>query len=277
MVGYSYLIINTIGGFFLNILVIGDIVGKPGRRIVKENLSRIINDNKIDFTIANGENASGGRGINREALYELNNAGIDVLTMGNHVWDNKEIFKLIDEEVCLIRPANYPADCPGRGYYIYTAGFSKKIAVINLSGRVFMNSLNCPFQSFEEILKEIKGKADILIVDFHAEATSEKLAFAYNFDGKATAILGTHTHIQTSDEKILPKGTGYITDLGMTGPIDSILGMKKEQVIEKFITQRPVRLEVADGVGQLQGVILKIDEESNQLESISRISLMDNS
>jgi metallophosphoesterase (TIGR00282 family) len=209
----------------LNILVIGDIVGRPGRRALKQGLAKIQKEEDISFTIANAENAAGGRGLTRAVMDEILGAGIDVLTMGNHVWDNKDIFNFIDDEFRLLRPANYPSPCPGQGYHIYKAGFSKNIAVINLSGRVFISNLDCPFRLMDSILSEIEGDADIIIVDFHGEATSEKLAFAYYVDGRVTAVLGTHTHIQTSDERILPRGTAYITDLGMTGPSDSVLGM----------------------------------------------------
>ncbi|MGI6452018.1 MAG: TIGR00282 family metallophosphoesterase [Syntrophomonadaceae bacterium] len=258
----------------MNILVIGDIVGRTGRKAIASMLPQIKREYDIAFTIANAENASGGRGLSLEVLDELLSLGINVLTMGNHVWDNKEIFNFIDREPSLIRPANYPGDCPGNGYNLFPVGSDKKIAVINLSGRVFLAPLDCPFRVGEEIISRLANQADIIIVDFHAEATSEKLAFAYYFDGRVTAVLGTHTHIQTADERILPNGTAYITDLGMTGPSDSILGMNKKQVIEKFLTQRPVRLDVAKGAGQLQGVVLSVDDTTNRVQQINRISYL---
>ena len=193
----------------MNILVIGDIVGRPGRRALKQGLAIIQKEEDISFTIANAENAAGGRGLTRAVMDEILGAGIDVLTMGNHVWDNKDIFNFIDDEFRLLRPANYPSPCPGQGYHIYKAGFSKNIAVINLSGRVFISNLDCPFRLMDSILSEIEGDADIIIVDFHGEATSEKLAFAYYVDGRVTAVLGTNTHIQTSDERILPRDCLY--------------------------------------------------------------------
>jgi metallophosphoesterase (TIGR00282 family) len=257
----------------LNILVIGDIVGRPGRRALKQGLAKIQKEEDISFTLANAENAAGGRGLTRAVMDEILGAGIDVLTMGNHVWDNKDIFNFIDDEFRLLRPANYPSPCPGQGYHIYKAGFSKNIAVINLSGRVFISNLDCPFRLMDSILSEIEGDADIIIVDFHGEATSEKLAFAYYVDGRVTAVLGTHTHIQTSDERILPRGTAYITDLGMTGPSDSVLGMDKEIVIEKFLSGRPARFEVASGSSQLQGIILRLDELSDKVLEIKRVSI----
>lgn len=256
----------------MNILVVGDVVGKPGRRIINEVLSDIQRQHNIEFTIVNAENAAGGRGLTKDVMTELLNSNIDVLTMGNHVWDNKDIFNFVDTEHRLIRPANYPDYCPGQGYHIYKAGFNFNVAVINLSGRVFLQPLDCPFRKLDEILSSIKNHADIVIVDFHAEATSEKLAMGYYADGRVSALLGTHTHIQTADERILPNGTAYITDLGMTGPVDSILGMEKEAVIEKFITQRPVRFEVASGMAQMQGVILEIDTNSLKVKKIQRLS-----
>ncbi len=259
----------------MNILVIGDVVGRPGRKAISTFLSRIIKEYDITFTIANAENAAGGRGLSRKVMEELLNSGIDVLTMGNHVWDNKEIFDFVDDQPRLIRPANYPGYCPGEGYRVFLAGFNMKIAVINASGRIFLPPLDCPFQVVDDIVSEIKDKADAIIIDFHAEATSEKLAFAHYFDGRVTAVLGTHTHIQTADERILPKGTAYITDLGMTGPSDSILGMDKEQVIKKLLTQRPVRLEVAKGPVQLQGVVLNLDKDADKVLNIRRVSYTD--
>ncbi len=256
----------------MNVLVIGDIVGRPGRRAIRKLLPVLRQECQPDFVIANAENAAGGRGLTRDIAEELLLMGIDVLTMGNHVWDNKDIMRFIDDEPRLVRPLNYPAPCPGQGYHVYTAGFSKRIAVINALGRVFLPPIDCPFTTTEAVVNMLQGQADIIIVDFHAEATSEKKAFGYYFDGRVEAVLGTHTHIQTSDERILPEGTAYITDLGMTGPYESVLGMKKEQAVDKLLTGRPVRLEVASGAAQLQGVLLKIDEDSNHVTEITRIS-----
>lgn len=255
----------------MNILVIGDIVGKPGRRALKGLLRDLQKGYDIHFTIANAENAAGGRGINQDVFREIIDAGVDVCTMGNHVWDNRDIFTFIDDEPRIVRPANYPGDCPGQGFHVYTAGFNKKVAVVNVSGRVFLGALDCPFQTMESILMELQGKTDLIIVDFHGEATSEKLAFAYCFAGRVDAVLGTHTHIMTADERIMPGDTAYITDLGMTGPVDSILGMEKEQVIQRFLTQRPVRFEVAKGAAQLQGVVLNFDEDADRIMGIERI------
>ena len=257
----------------MNILAIGDIVGRSGRRAVKSLLPQIIADYYIDFIIANGENASGGRGLNRDSMDELLTAGINVITMGNHVWQNKDIFNFIDQQPELIRPCNYPDVCQGQGYHIYTTENHIRIAVINASGRVFMESLDCPFKKVTGILDEIHDNADIIIVDIHAEATSEKLAFGYYFDGRVSAVLGTHTHVQTADERILPQGTAYITDLGMTGPVHSILGMDTNMVIKKFLTQQPVRLEVSKGEAQLQGVVLKTSLDNKKATEIIRLSV----
>jgi len=256
----------------LNILVIGDIVGKPGREILKSLLAWVQKKYQIDFTIANGENAAGGRGLTLEVKNELLGMGIDCLTMGNHVWDNKNIFTFIDDEPRLIRPINYPGDCPGQGMHIYNAGFNKKIAVINASGRVFLPALDCPFRALDEALQEVEASADYILVDFHAEATSEKVAFGYYLDGRVSAVVGTHTHIQTADERILPQGTAYITDLGMTGPIDSILGMEKQPIIERFLNARPSRFQVAEGPAHLQGVVIELAEDRRQAVRIERIS-----
>lgn len=256
----------------MNILVIGDIVGKPGRTILKSLLAKVQTQHDISFTIANAENAAGGRGLTLEIKEELLGMGIDCLTMGNHVWDNKNIFTFIDDEPRLVRPINYPGDCPGQGVHIYQAGFNKKIAVINASGRVFLPALDCPFRALNDLLQDIEQSVDYIIVDFHAEATSEKVALAYYLDGRVSAVVGTHTHIQTADEKILPGGTAYITDLGMTGPIDSILGMEKQPIIDRFLNARPIRFQVADGPAQMQGVILKMAEESKQALQIERFS-----
>lgn len=247
-------------------------MGRPGRRAIKAVLPVLRREMEPDFVIANAENAAGGRGLTRDIMEDLLSMGIDVMTMGNHVWDNKDILRFIDDEPRLIRPLNFPEPCPGQGYHIYTAGFNKRVAVVNALGRVFLPPLDCPFVLTDAVVNDLKEKADIIIIDFHAEATSEKVAFGYYFDGRVQAVLGTHTHIQTSDERILPQGTAYITDLGMTGPYESVLGMKKEQALEKFLSGRPVRLEVASGTAQLQGVLLILDEDTDQVSQIIRIS-----
>jgi len=256
----------------MNILFIGDIYGRTGRSLLKDNLNKIIDEYKIDFTIANGENSAGGVGITKEIYDDLISYGIDVVTLGNHAWAQKKIFDFIDKENRLVRPANYPPGTPGKPYVIVEAK-DKRIAVINMCGRVFMECLECPFRKIDDILEEIEGKADIKILDFHAEATSEKIAMGWYLDGRITAVLGTHTHVQTADERILPKGTGYITDVGMTGPANSVLGVKTDIIIKKFLTNLPGRFEAAEDSGQINGVILKINE-SNSVSDIKRLKVI---
>ncbi|MFZ5353752.1 MAG: TIGR00282 family metallophosphoesterase [Bacillota bacterium] len=254
----------------MNILCIGDIVGRPGRNYLKKNLSSIKLEHDIDFVIANGENSAGGVGITKSTYDELVDMGIDVITLGNHTWAKKEILDFIDREDRLIRPANYPDNNPGKGYTIVRCK-EKSIAVVNLSGRVFMDGADCPFRTIDYILTDIPHKADIIIVDMHAEATSEKQAMGWYLDGRVTAVFGTHTHIQTSDERILPMGTGYITDLGMTGPRNSVLGVEKEIIIKKFLTMMPGRFEVADGEAIFGAIVLMLDEH-DKLKTIKRLN-----
>jgi metallophosphoesterase (TIGR00282 family) len=254
----------------LRILMIGDIVGRPGRKAVRESMTTIKNELKIDFVIANGENAAGGNGITRNIANELFGYGIDVLTTGNHVWDKKEIISYIDKEPRLLRPANYPVGTPGTGVGIFMVnGIS--VGVLNLSGRIYLANMDCPFRMAGELINSIKDQTKIIVVDFHAEATSEKIALGWYLDGKVSAVVGTHTHVQTADEKVLPDGTAYITDMGMTGPMNSVIGVKIDLVLDKFITQMPVRFEVADGLYQFNAVLVDIDEETGKANSIQRI------
>lgn len=255
----------------MNIMMIGDICGRPGRNTAAHFISILKQEYKLDLIIANGENSAGGVGITAKVLEELSNMGIDIVTTGNHVWDKKEIFTFIDEENSLIRPANYPPDTPGKGYYITTIK-NRKVAVINLLGRVFMPPVDCPFRTVTKILDEITELCDIIIVDFHAEATSEKSALGWFLDGKVSCVAGTHTHIQTADERILPQGTAYISDLGMVGPMNSILGVDTEPVIKKFLTGLPAKFTVAAADHTLFcAVILELDDDSNQVQQIIRI------
>lgn len=254
----------------MNILFVGDIVGRPGRNYLSGNLEKIIKKHNIDFVIANGENSAGGVGITKKTYDELLEMGVDVITLGNHSWAKKEIFEFIEEADRLVRPANYPKGTPGKGYRIVEKA-GKRIAVVNLCGRVYMDCIECPFRTIDEILEELKGKADIIAVDFHGEATSEKLAMGWYLAGRVQAVLGTHTHVQTSDERILPGGTAYITDTGMTGPRDSILGVEKDIVIKKFISGMPARFEVSDGEVLLGAVVIQLDESSKAID-IRRIS-----
>ncbi|ACM60090.1 hypothetical protein B0S90_1280 [Caldicellulosiruptor bescii] len=254
----------------MRFLAIGDVVGRPGRNILKSTLSKLKENYKIDVVIANCENAAGGNGLTKKVADELFSIGIDVMTMGNHVWANKEIFSFIENETRIIRPANYPeGTTPGRGYNVFEKN-NVKFTVINLCGRVFMENLDCPFRKIDEILKKIE--CPIIIVDFHAEATSEKIALGFYVDGRVSCLYGTHTHVQTADEKILPNGTAYITDIGMTGPYDSVLGVDKDIVIQKFTTLLPVRFEVAKGKAQFNGIVFEVDNNSGKAVSIERIN-----
>jgi metallophosphoesterase (TIGR00282 family) len=257
----------------MKILFIGDIVGNPGRKAIKEGLPDLISKLKIDFVIANAENAAGGFGITESIGEELFSLGIHVLTSGNHIWDKKEAVTYILKENRLLRPANYPPDVPGFGSIVMNTPSGDRVAVLNLSGRVFMSPMDCPFRKAQEEIAALKKQAKIIIVDFHAEATSEKSAIGWYLDGDVSAVIGTHTHVQTADEKILPKGTAFITDVGMTGPADSIIGVKKEQIIQKFLTQIPTRFETAKGETMLSSVVLEINPKTGLSTSIQRLQL----
>lgn len=254
----------------MKILAIGDLIGNAGIKKLGNNLEYIKEKENIDFVIVNGENSAEGMGITEQNFKDITSLGIDVITMGNHTWGKKDIFKFIDDSR-IIRPANYPEGVVGKGYNIYNCK-NKNIAVMNLIGRVDMNVLSeNPFLKAKNIIDEIQDKSDIIIVDFHAEATAEKIALGYFLDGKVSAIFGTHTHVQTADEKILPNGTGYITDIGMTGPEQSVIGMSIESSIKRFATTLPERYKIAEGNCILNGVIFEINDESNKVSSIKRI------
>ncbi|MBU4440799.1 MAG: TIGR00282 family metallophosphoesterase [Acetobacterium sp.] len=259
----------------MNILILGDVYGRPGRTVLKKELHQIISEYQIDFTIVNGENASGGNGLTSKNAKELLNLPIDVITMGNHVWQQKELLETIADFPQIIRPLNYPEPCPGKGYDIFSCelnhGDTKKICVVNLSGQIFMPSLNCPFNAMVPIMEELKNASDLLLIDFHAEATSEKIAFGYFMDGIATAVYGTHTHVQTADERILQGGTAYITDIGMTGPLDGVIGVDKQIIIDNMLTKRPNRFVTATGAVQINGIILEINEIENNVSNITRL------
>jgi len=255
----------------MRILFIGDIVGKPGRQAVRGLVKEVMADLEIEFTIANGENAAGGMGMTPAIALEILSEGVDVLTSGNHIWAKREIIPFLDEESRLLRPANYPDPVPGRGMGIFQASNGKKVGVLNLEGRVFMKSLECPFRVGEKGIEDLKEETKIVIVDFHAEATSEKKALGWFLDGKASAVLGTHTHIQTSDEKILSEGTAYITDVGMTGPNDSVIGIRKQVALNRFLTQIPWKFDVATGEIELQGVVVDVDPQTGKALEIKRI------
>ena len=254
----------------MRFLFIGDIVGSPGREIVKNMLLQLKMEEKVDIVIANGENAAGGNGLTERVANELFDNGVDFITLGNHAWDKKDILDFIDNEERIIRPANYPPGTPGKGYRIFTKN-DVKLSIVNLQGRIYMHPLECPFRVMDNILLQIADQTKIIILDIHAEATSEKMALGYYLDGKVSAVLGTHTHIQTADEKILPKGTGYITDVGMTGPYESILGVKKENIIARFLTQMPNRFEVATGTAQLNAVFFEINNDTGKTVEMKRL------
>ena len=257
----------------MNILLIGDIVGKPGIEAVKNQLSSLKTKYQIDFTIANGENAADGMGITKNILYELYQYGVDCVTMGNHTWGKKDIFSFIDEEERLIRPANYAESVPGKGSVVLMAK-GKKIGVINLIGRVNTGgTFDSPFDAADREIQKVKEKgAEIIIVDFHAEATAEKIAMGYYLREKANIVFGTHTHVQTADERIYDTGMGYITDIGMTGPKNSIIGMEYEAAMKRFLTQIPERYSCASGEAMLNAVVFMYDEETKKITNIERIN-----
>lgn len=254
-----------------NILCLGDIIGITGRYAVRRNLEEIKLEHDIDFVIANGENAANGIGITRDTAAELFNSGVNVLTSGNHIWNNRDVFALIGFENRLLRPYNYPNESPGLGYYIYDI-FDCKIGVINLMGRTFMDALDCPFKKSNIAIKHIKEKTNIIFIDFHAEATAEKIAFSYYLEGQVSCIFGTHTHVQTADEKILSSFTAYISDLGMCGSYDSVIGMKKEAAIARFVSKIPHRFEVETTSPMINGIIVQVDTDSGRALSIKRIN-----
>ena len=255
----------------MKILAIGDLVGEGGVKKLKDELPKIKEQENIDFIIVNAENSAGGMGITTKIFNELKSLGINTITMGNHTWGKKDIFSFIDDKI-LIRPANYAKNVPGKGYMIYECK-GKRICVINLIGRTDINVLSeNPFLNMLEILKEVKEKSDIIILDFHAEATAEKIAMGYYLDGKVTAIFGTHTHVQTADEQILEKGTAYITDIGMTGPIKSVIGMDMKASIKRFETTLPEKYKLAEGNCMLNGCIFEINDETCKVSKITRIT-----
>jgi metallophosphoesterase (TIGR00282 family) len=257
----------------MRILFIGDIFGSPGRRAVRELLPGLVARHAPDLVLANGENAAAGFGITPKLVDELLGTGVEMLTSGNHIWDRKEIIPYLAEhaEGPLLRPANFPAGAPGPGLLLARTRSSVPYAVMNLQGRVFMQSIDCPFRSADALLQLIPPEVKIRILDMHAETTSEKVALGWHMDGRVTAVLGTHTHIPTADERVLPGGTAYITDVGMTGPYDSVIGIDKQMVIEKFLNQLPARFEVARDDVRLCGVMIEADPATGRAISIERI------
>jgi len=255
----------------MKILFIGDIVGSPGRQALSALLPKLKKEHGLDFVIANAENAAGGSGITAKVAQELFSSGADVLTSGDHIWKKSEIFDIINQEERILRPLNFPEGAPGRGYGVFKSKNGSNIGVVNLNGRVFMEPLECPFKRVEAVLEPLRKDTRVIIVDIHAEATSEKVALGWFLDGRVSAVLGTHTHVQTADEKILPCGTAYITDAGMTGPMYSVIGRRIEDVLRRFLSGIPTRFEVASEDIQLHAVLLDIDEESGKARSITRI------
>lgn len=260
-------------GILLKILFIGDIIGRPGRQMVRQWLPRLINQHSIDLVVANAENAAAGFGLTPDVLAELLELEIDVLTTGNHVWDKREGIPCLDREPRLLRPANYPPGLPGRGVGVYESRAGVPFAVINLEGRVFMQNLDCPFRTADSILTGLDQSCKIILVDLHAEATSEKGALAAYLDGRVSAVLGTHTHVQTADERVLPGGTAFISDAGMTGGRDSVIGIRKELSIERFLQQVPVRYEVSKKDPMLCGVVLQVDDGTGSALGIERVQV----
>jgi metallophosphoesterase (TIGR00282 family) len=260
-------------GNFVRLLFIGDIVGQPGCLALESHLPAILRKYEPDLVVANGENVAGGRGITRQLAEHLFDLGIEFLTMGNHVWDNKEIFEFIQEERRIVRPANYPPGVPGFGYTICDMG-GYGVAIVNLMGRAFMGDFDNPFSVIDQILEEIAGRASVIFVDFHAESTSEKQALAWYLDGRVSVVAGTHTHVQTADERILPRGTAYISDVGMVGPYDGVIGVSREQAIRRFRTLLPTRLDVEKGRIQFHSIVVDIHEKTGKALSIERIRII---
>lgn len=259
---------------YLHVLAVGDAIGRPGRNAIKKVVPRWRRDGRADFVIANGENIAGGKGITNDTANELFVAGIDVITTGNHVWANKDVFKFIDSSERVLRPANMAVgmDVPGRGFGIFDSGDSGfRIAVVNLQGRVFMEAIDCPFRTATCILQQIREQTSIIFIDFHAEATSEKAAMGWYLDGKVTCVFGTHTHVVTADERLLHNGTAYITDIGMTGAYDSIIGVKPDSVIDRFVRSLPARHEVAEQNVKLSGILVTVDPMTGKAVAIERV------
>jgi metallophosphoesterase (TIGR00282 family) len=257
----------------VNCLFIADILGRPGRQMVSDMLPSLRQKHEIDLCVANCENASGGKGVTVKVANELLTYGVDVLTSGNHVWTHQEILPYLESHPYILRPANYPPGARGSGFGVFLAGHGCRIGVLNLQGRVFMQELDCPFRVAQEAIQVLRRETHIILVDFHAEATSEKMAMGWYLDGKVSAVLGTHTHVQTADERILPGGTAYITDVGMTGPHDSVIGIDTDIVLTRFLTQMPAKFEPATANVKLCGVIVSIDSESGRAVRIQRLML----
>jgi len=256
----------------MKVLFVGDIVGKPGREILRKGLRPLVEREDIDLVIANAENAAAGFGVTKDIGDSLLDWGVDVMTSGNHIWDKKEVMGYIASEPRLLRPANYPAGVPGRGSYLAQTGDGRSIGIINVMGRVFMLSIDDPFAVVLKEIEALRHRTRVIIVDFHAEATSEKIAMGWHLDGKVTLVVGTHTHVQTADERILPNGTAYMTDAGMTGPHDGIIGMEREPSLERFLSGMPTKFEPASANPRLNGVLVRADEKTGRATAVTRLS-----
>jgi len=254
----------------MNILMVGDVYGEPGRQAVAKLVPQLRQEHAIDFTVVNIENAAAGFGVTPAIARQAFDSGADVLTSGNHIWDKREIVEYITKENLLLRPANFPAGTPGVGHVTVKAG-PHKVAVLNLMGRVFMLPIDCPFRKADEILPEIRKETPIVLVDMHCEATSESIAMGWYLDGRVSAVVGTHRHVQTADERVLPGGTAYITDLGMTGPTDGVIGVDRDIILQRFLSQMPVRFEPAKGPAALHAVLIVIDPETGRATDIRRL------
>jgi 2',3'-cyclic-nucleotide 2'-phosphodiesterase len=259
----------------MNILFIGDIVGRPGRELIRKGVRALAEKHEADLVIANAENAAAGFGITRDIGDTILEHGVDVMTSGNHIWDKKDVLEYIVTEPRLLRPANYPAGAPGRGSYVARTGDGREVGVINVMGRVFMTPIDDPFAVVLREIEAIRHRTRLIVVDFHAEATSEKIAMGWHLDGKATLVVGTHTHVQTADERILPNGTAYMTDAGMTGPHDSIIGMERDPSLARFLTGMPTKFEPATGNPRLNGVLVTADDRTGRATTVARISYSD--
>lgn len=255
----------------MKILMVGDIVGGPGRKIFAHAVARLRQSQKVDFVVANAENAAGGKGLTSDTAAEIFDAGADVITLGDHTWDQRDVIALMDRNEKIVRPANFAPGCPGRGITTVDGPEGCRISVISLVGRVFMSAYDCPFRTADDLLKKTPGLGSVILVDMHAEATSEKVVLGRYLDGRVTAVAGTHTHVQTSDETLLPKGTAYITDLGMTVPKDSAIGRELSSVVSMFLTGMPSKFEVANGPLALEGLILSVDPATGRAKQVKRV------
>lgn len=256
----------------MNILMVGDVYGESGRAAVAKLLPKLRREHAIDFCVVNVENAAGGFGVTAPIARQILESGADVMTSGNHIWDKKEIVAYIVKENLLLRPANFPAGTPGAGHVTIKCG-PHRIAVVNLMGRVFMLPIDCPFRKADELVPELRKETPIVLVDMHCEATSESLAMGWYLAGRVSAVVGTHRHVQTADERILPGGTAYITDLGLTGPTDGVIGVDRDQIIQRFLQQMPIRFETAKGPAALHGVVIVVDPDTGRASSIRRLSI----